>query len=110
VPVLVLDVTSEEAAKLLLVIDALAEMAGADAGRLSALLKQVRTGNAAVQSVLDRLAEQWTSPAEAASKSQNWPDVAHAYQLVVDCGDEARQEELYERLTSEGFKCRVLTL
>ncbi|MBX9788609.1 MAG: ParB N-terminal domain-containing protein [Pirellulales bacterium] len=32
------------------------------------------------------------------------------YQIVVACTSESQQRELYERLTSEGHKCRVLTL
>ena len=31
-------------------------------------------------------------------------------QLVVECDDEESQRELYDRLTKEGFKCRVSTL
>jgi hypothetical protein len=74
------------------------------------LIKQVHTRHAALQGVLDGLADRWSSPADVASKPESWADVAPAYQLVVDCGDELRQQELYERLTREGFKCRVLTL
>jgi hypothetical protein len=111
VPVLVLDVTAEEAAKLLAVLDPLAEMARADPAHLSDLLSGVHTGNVALQSLLGRLAEQASSEAVDGSKKEHkLPNLVPAYQLVVDCGDEAHQEELYERLTSEGFKCRVLTL
>ncbi len=31
-------------------------------------------------------------------------------QILVECEDEARQRELYERLKEEGYACRVLTL
>ena len=47
VPVLVLDVTEEEADKLLLTLDPSAAMAEADADRISELLKTVRTENQA---------------------------------------------------------------
>jgi hypothetical protein len=33
-----------------------------------------------------------------------------AYQLVVECGDEARQRALYEQLTQSGYRCRVITV
>jgi hypothetical protein len=36
--------------------------------------------------------------------------VPDAWQVLVDCRDEATQKALFERLTSEGFECRVLTL
>ena len=32
------------------------------------------------------------------------------YQIVVDCQSEAKQKELYERLTGEGWVCRLLIL
>jgi DNA modification methylase len=56
VPVLVLDVTEEEAEKLLLTLDPLAAMAEADAGRLQALLTTVRSDDEAVQELLRRTA------------------------------------------------------
>jgi hypothetical protein len=111
VPVLVLDVTAEEAAKLLAVLDPLAEMAEADPARLANVLAGVQTGNAAVQSLLDELAEKAAGNSTIASGGEpSLPDIAPAYQLVVECGDEVSQQQLYERLTSEGFACRVLTL
>ncbi len=56
VPVLVLDVTEEEADKLLLSLDPLAAMAGADPAKLDALLKSVSTSSEAVSKMLGDLA------------------------------------------------------
>jgi len=56
VPVLVLDVSEEEADKLLLTLDPLAAMAEADSERIKALLETVRTDNAAVQELMRRTA------------------------------------------------------
>jgi len=61
VPVLVLDVSEEEADKLLLTIDPLAGMAEADAGRLQALLATVRTDSPAVSELLTHIADQHAS-------------------------------------------------
>jgi ParB-like chromosome segregation protein Spo0J len=57
VPVLVLDVTEAEAAKLLASLDPLAAMAQADAGQLDSLLREVSTGSEALQEMLAKLAE-----------------------------------------------------
>jgi hypothetical protein len=40
------------------------------------------------------------------------PDVPipESWQLVVECRGERDQRLLYERLTQEGYACRVLTL
>jgi hypothetical protein len=56
VPVLVLDVTEEEADKILLTLDPLAAMAEADAERIMALLTTVRTDSEAVQELLKQIA------------------------------------------------------
>jgi len=57
-PVLVLDVTEAEAAKLLATIDPLAAMAEADTAALDALLREVETGSEAVAAMLTELAEE----------------------------------------------------
>jgi DNA modification methylase len=56
VPVLVLDVTAEEADKLLLTLDPLASLAEANAGALTSLLSSVDMDNEAVQALLTQLA------------------------------------------------------
>ena len=37
-------------------------------------------------------------------------EVAESFQIVVECKSEDGQQELYERLSKEGYECRVLTL
>jgi DNA modification methylase len=56
VPVLVLDVTEEEAGKLLASLDPLAAMAQADKEKLAALLRQVETGSDPLRQMLQDLA------------------------------------------------------
>jgi ParB/Sulfiredoxin domain len=56
VPVLILDVTEQEANKILLTLDPLAAMARADKDHLDALLRDVTTGDAALQEMLADLA------------------------------------------------------
>jgi hypothetical protein len=58
VPVLVLDVTGEEADKLLATLDPLAAMAAADEAKLAELLAGVNSDNEAVGRLLSDLAEQ----------------------------------------------------
>jgi hypothetical protein len=55
VPVLILDVTEEEADKLLLTLDPLASMADSDADKLQELLRGVATDNEALQQMMDGL-------------------------------------------------------
>lgn len=32
------------------------------------------------------------------------------YQVIIDCADETEQQDVFERLNEEGFKCRLSTL
>lgn len=68
IPVLVLDVTPDEAKKLLATFDPLGAMATADTARLDALLREVQTGNEAVAKMLTDLAiDNDIIPGEAAT-------------------------------------------
>jgi hypothetical protein len=37
-------------------------------------------------------------------------DLAETWQVVAECANESQQQELFDRLTKEGFACRLLTL
>jgi ParB-like chromosome segregation protein Spo0J len=56
-PVVVLDVTEAEARKLLAAYDPVGALAGADAGKLEAVLREVNTSSAALAEMLAGLAE-----------------------------------------------------
>jgi ParB-like chromosome segregation protein Spo0J len=36
--------------------------------------------------------------------------IRESFQVAVDCEDEEEQKEIYERLTGQGYKCRLLTM
>lgn len=109
VPVLVLDLSEAEAEKLLAVHDPLTAMAEVDAAILAELRARVETEDEAVRALLDRLtAELGDGPtADAAAAEIVVPET---FQVVVECADEAGQRTLFERLESEGYRCRLLTL
>ena len=111
VPVLVVDLDEQEAAKLLALHDPLAGLAEADQDVLADLLAEVQTESEAVRAVLDDLLAQ---PEQAADASPDdvppEVDIPEAFQVVIECRDEAHQKELFERLTGEGLSCRLLTL
>ncbi len=112
VPVLVLDVDEREAAKLLAMIDPLANMAGVDETLLTELLAEVETDNEALQAMFDGLLADAAAPNDEESESEPRPEpeIGEVYQVVVDCRDETQQQALFERLTGEGFECRLLVL
>lgn len=144
-PVLVVDLSPEEADKLLALYDPLAAMAQTNAERLAKLMADIQLRHASLRQVVDDLAARRANtslddllgrapraaPPTAADHDADEADRASTtdskpsanpiasprakafratYQIVVACTSESQQRELYERLTSEGHKCRVLTL
>ena len=111
VPVLVLDLDDGEAAKLLALHDPLAGMAGINEEVLAELLDQVETENDAVQVLLDTILGQTDEPTDD-PEAETGRDVAvpEAFQVVVQCRDEAEQRAVFQRMTRDGYTCRLLTL
>lgn len=110
VPVLVLDVDEHEAAKLLALLDPLASLAATNQDALAELLAGVETESEAVQKVLDEmLAAPEDTPEDPGETPPEVP-IPEVFQVVVECRDEADQKDVFERLTSEGLKCKLLTL
>ncbi len=111
VPVLVLDVDEAEAAKLLASLDPMTNMAGCNPAVLADLLAEVQTDSAAVQTMFDALRHSQAAPdvypepdaAPSAVLHENW-------QVVIECASEQQQRQVFERMTAEGFVCRLLCL
>ncbi len=112
VPVLVVELDDREAAKLLALHDPLTGMAESNDQALSELLAEVETDSEAVQGLFDKmLADAQLSedaPADAAEPHE--VDVPESFQVVIECDGEDQQQAVYQRLSGEGFKCRLLTL
>lgn len=112
VPVLVLDVDADEADKILLTHDPLAELAEADAQRVSKLVDSADFEHPQVVKMLDDLEQKVTGNSWPHDALEDRPEVEipEAFQVVVECADESEQEQVYERMRKEGYRCRVLTL
>jgi hypothetical protein len=106
-PTLVLDVTDAEADLLLATHDPLAALAEYDKPRLQALLQEVRAKSPAVVGMLKDLAKQAAAGHADKEKAPSLPP--ERFEVLVECRDEAHQREIFNRLTQEGEKCRVLT-
>jgi ParB-like nuclease domain len=109
VPVLVLDVTEDEANKILATHDPLAALAGVDHDALASLLDGVQVQSEALESMLADL-----RPKPEAVNDEDAPtteaDIPRIFQVIVECRDETEQQAIYERLVAEEHKCRLLTL
>ncbi len=106
VPVLVLDVTEEEANYLLATHDPLAAMAETQEEVLQDLIKDFSSEQAAVQGMWDEL----LSSLPATGESVVEVEIPELFQVVVECRDETDQRALFDRLRQEGRACRLLTL
>ncbi len=111
VPVLVLDVDRQEADKLLALLDPLAGLAETNRDALAELLAGIETESRAVKEVLEQMLA--SPPSLDLPRAEQLPPevvVPEVFQVVVECRDEADQKAVFERLTAEGRKCRLLML
>ncbi len=108
VPVLVLDLDEAEADKLLATLDPISAMAGKSDELYADLIAEMETSSAAVRELLDQTLG--TAGDLEAALPQTEAVIPTLFQIVIDCGSEERQEELYERFRGEGLKCRLLNL
>jgi hypothetical protein len=112
VPVLVLDVSRDEAAKILLTHDPLTNLATPDGDAFAQLRESVSFENETVRAMLDSLSEQLgqLAASEKPRSQRDEPPLPRSFQVAVECHDESQQEKLFNRLTREGFACRLLTM
>lgn len=101
VTVEVLDVTDEEARKLLLTLDPLTGLATTDAEAVAQL-------NAITAADSELLKDLWQSLAQAQKEVPEPAPPAGQFLVLVTCRDEAEQVELLQRFTAEGLQCRAL--
>lgn len=91
VPALILDVTREEADKILLTLDPLAGMAGVDKDALSDLAASVETGSSAIQSLIDSLKKDAGIKDNGTEANDPEPQIDKAEELRVKWGVERGQ-------------------
>ncbi len=108
VPVLIVDLSDDEALRLLALFDPITGMAEANADALRALAEQLQLVTPVLQETLREAAAK-KRPSEFRPRTDE-DQAAAVYQVVVECDDETDQRRLYERLTAEGLRCRLLCM
>jgi len=127
VPVLILDVTEEEADKILLTLDPLAAMAESDTHKVNALLATVHSYNPGVQELLRRIADQHSqeqvrpedveevqvSPDRVAELRAKWNvQTGHVWQAEghrIGCGDCTLPDFVARIWTESGRRVRMIS-
>lgn len=54
--------------------------------------------------------EELVANLDAAAGEEGGIDLPECFQVVVECDGEDQQRELYQRMTGEGFRCRLLVM
>ncbi|MCI0462851.1 MAG: hypothetical protein L0Z62_38380 [Gemmataceae bacterium] len=111
VTVELLDVTEEEARKLLLTLDPLAALAQTNAQTVQRLAESVQTAQKSLETLWGSLAQQNEQVrARLASQSQPKPvtETAEQFVILVQCATEQEQLALLRRFREEGLECRAL--
>ncbi|TWU30216.1 ParB N-terminal domain-containing protein [Bythopirellula polymerisocia] len=112
VPVLVLDVDEDEARKILLTHDPLTSLAEFDDEQLHDLIEACQFKNPQLTAMVAQLEAEIEQATQdlAAPTERPEPPIPTAYQVVVECDSETQQQEVYEQMHGQGFRCRVVTL
>ncbi|MCS7168771.1 MAG: hypothetical protein RMI91_13800 [Gemmatales bacterium] len=115
VPVLVGSWSEEQERRILAFLDPLASLAEPEVERWQELLRSLAHLDATLAQALDEIAQTLDVPlaaetlesADAGRAAAPLPE-SH-FEVIVECPDEPSQRQLYERLTAEGYRCRVLS-
>ena len=117
VPVLVVDLSESESLKLLATLDPLSSLAGSDDELLKSLVSELSFEDAELERYLGELSSSASEEAcslelasDTSESSERDLAIPEIFQVVVECSSEREQRELYERLSGEGLRCRLLLL
>jgi ParB-like chromosome segregation protein Spo0J len=83
-----------------------AELAEWDADILAGLLSNPELGDVGFT---DEEMKRFADAAGEGGDGDNG-DIQASFEVVAECGDERQQKQLFERLTAEGYSCRLFTL
>lgn len=113
VPFTEVELSEEEEALALTLLDPISAEAETSRAKLEMLLHRTSSGNAAVMEFLTRQAEKHgIVPPDWASDQPDAKDqtgmLKDQWEIVVKCHSESQQTELLNRLLQEGYECRAL--
>ena len=101
----ILDVSPEEANKLLLTLDPLAALAKTDEDAARELAQILETDSQALRELWDMVAANGKPPVVPENGP---PAVREQWLILVTCSSEQQQIDLLERLQKEGLPCKAL--
>jgi hypothetical protein len=108
VTVELLDVSDEEAHKLLLSLDPLAALAETDARVVAELAELVETDSAALESLWQSLAREEAALASPPEREAAGQHLEEQFLVLVECASEAEQVKLLKQFRQQGLTCKAL--
>jgi hypothetical protein len=112
VPYIEVELSEEEEAKILATLDPISAMAAADKAQLDALLREVDTGDATLQTMLSELATanglDYGGSGGGAGENAGIDVIPEQFGIMITCKDEQQQAELLERFEAEKLSCKAL--
>jgi hypothetical protein len=108
VTVELVDLSEEEAAKALLTLDPLAELAETDAKMAQMLAASLRTESASLRGLWQMVTQEADVAREALEQPEDAAPPPERFLVLIECADEAQQVELLRRFNAEGLKCRAI--
>lgn len=106
VDVEVLDVTADEARKLLLSVDSLAALAEANIEAAQTLRATTKSNSPALAALWDSVANSTEATQQILADSR--PPPAPQFLILIECRDEQQQIELLEKLRHDGIPSKAL--
>lgn len=109
IPVVIVDLSDDEAAAALLAIDRIASLAATNKRKLALLTERVALAQPIVAERIANCLPQ-SSSCRPSRKCTSQTEIPASYHLLVECHDESQQNELFDLLADDGLACRVLSL
>jgi hypothetical protein len=108
VPYIQVELSESEEKLALAVFDPLGAMAETDSEILDALLREVNSGESALQELLAEMANDAGLVPPDVEQGAGVDTVPEQWAVMVQCDSEFQQAELLQRLEAEGYSCRAL--
>ena len=109
VPVLYVDLSEDEEAKVLATFDPISGMAAMDADKFKELVSEIEFASADAEKAIASAADDAGVSVGDKQDQRDGAELKSAFEVVVECDSEAQQRETFEQLKTEGKKCRLLT-
>jgi hypothetical protein len=105
----VLDVTDEEARKLLLTIDPLASLANYNDSQLMLLRDVTKADDDILNALWSSLHQEEPKQITEAKKDKREPTLTAQWLIIIDCLNETEQHRILHECQLKGFTCKAVT-